>query len=78
MRYALEIENCEQIIANDLDKKAVELIDINIELNKVKHLVTSNQGDCLSYMNATCQDKKQLFDCIDLGLLLNYLPRWNG
>lgn len=67
MRYALEIENCEQIVANDLDKKAVELIDINIELNKVGNVVKSNHGDCLVYMNTTSQDKSQLFDCIDLG-----------
>jgi tRNA G26 N,N-dimethylase Trm1 len=70
MRYALEIENCEQIIANDLDRKAVELIDINIELNKVNNLVKSNHGDCLNYMNTTSQDKSQLFDCIDLGKIL--------
>ncbi len=70
MRYALEIENCEQIIANDLDRKAVELIDVNIELNKVGNLVKSNHGDCLNYMNTTSQDKAQLFDCIDLGLIL--------
>jgi len=67
MRYALEIENCEQIVANDLDKKAVELIDINRELNKVDNIVKSNHGDCLVYMNTISQDKTQLFDCIDLG-----------
>ena len=67
MRYALEIENCEKIVANDLDKKAVELIDINIELNKVNHIVRSNCGDCLAVMNSMSQDKNQAFDCIDLG-----------
>lgn len=30
MRYALEIENCAQIIANDFDSHAVQLIDKNI------------------------------------------------
>ena len=30
MRYALEIENCVEIIANDLDQHAVELIEKNI------------------------------------------------
>lgn len=30
MRYALEIENCSEIIANDFDKHAVQLIDKNI------------------------------------------------
>lgn len=30
MRYALEIENCHEIVANDLDRHAVELIEKNI------------------------------------------------
>ena len=73
MRYALEIENCEKIVANDLDRKAVELININIELNKVEQIVESNCGDCLTYMNSAGQDKKLSFDCIDLGWNKNIL-----
>lgn len=30
MRYALEIDNCHEIVANDLDRHAVELIEKNI------------------------------------------------
>ena len=42
MRYALEINNINEIIANDFDQKAVELIDVNIKLNEVAHIVKSN------------------------------------
>ncbi len=65
MRYALEIENCEQIVANDFDKKAVELIDLNTKLNNVTHLVKSNYDDAIVLMNKH-YSSKELFDCIDL------------
>lgn len=65
MRYALEIENCNEIIANDFDKKAVELIDLNTKLNNVEHIVKSNFDDATVLMNTT-YSKKQLFDSIDL------------
>ena len=66
MRYALEIDNVKEIVANDLDKQAVELINSNIDLNQVNDKVKSNCGDCLTYMNIACQEKNKLFDCIDL------------
>ena len=69
MRYALEIENINEILANDFDKKAVELIDVNIQLNSVGHKVKSNYDDAVSLMYARSKDKdkRTLFDCIDLG-----------
>lgn len=65
MRYALEIENCKEIIANDFDKKAVELIDLNTKLNNVGHVIKSNFDDAIVLMNNT-YSKKELFDSIDL------------
>ena len=65
MRYALEVENCVEIIANDFDKKAVELIDLNARQNKVGNIVKSNFDDATVLMN-TSYSKKELFDSIDL------------
>ena len=67
MRYALEIENINEIVANDFDQKAVELIDVNIKLNCVEHIVKSNYDDAVSQMYARSKNKKTNFDCIDLG-----------
>jgi tRNA (guanine26-N2/guanine27-N2)-dimethyltransferase len=66
MRYALEINNINEIIANDFDKKAVELIDVNIKLNNVEHLVKSNYDDAISLMHTMSKNKNSHFDCIDL------------
>lgn len=66
MRYALEINNINEIIANDFDQKAVELIDVNIKLNEVAHIVKSNYDDAISLMNQKSRNKKMHFDCIDL------------
>ena len=66
MRYALEIENCKEIVANDFDSNAVKLIKTNIELNKVDHLVKSNCDDAIIYMNSVSRNKNEYFDCIDL------------
>ena len=51
-------------MANDFDKKAVELISTNIKLNKVEGLVKENCDDAIAYMSSVSRDKK--FDCIDL------------
>ena len=67
MRYALEIENINEKVANDFDQKAVELIDVNIKLNCVEHIVKSNYDDAVSLMYARSKSKKTNFDCIDLG-----------
>jgi tRNA (guanine26-N2/guanine27-N2)-dimethyltransferase len=69
MRYALEIENINEIVANDFDQKAVELIDVNIKLNSVEHIVKSNYDDAVSLMYARSKNKKTHFDCIDLGIV---------
>ena len=66
MRYALEIENAEQIISNDFDQKAVDLIDLNIKLNNVSHKVKSNCGDAISFMHDSSKTNATKFNCIDL------------
>lgn len=65
MRYAKEIDNCTEIIANDFDKKAVELINLNTKLNGVEGIVKSNFDDATVLMNKAYSEKK-LFDSIDL------------
>ena len=64
MRYALELENCAEVVANDFDKKAAELIETNIKLNKVEGLVKANCDDAVAYMSSA--SRKNNFDCIDL------------
>jgi tRNA (guanine26-N2/guanine27-N2)-dimethyltransferase len=66
MRYALEIDNCSEVVANDLDRKAVELININRELNKVSDRVTANCDDATMFMGSCSRQKGTLFDAIDL------------
>lgn len=65
MRYALEIENCTEIVANDFDKKAVELINLNKKFNNVDQIVKSNFADATVLMNES-YSKKEWFDSIDL------------
>jgi tRNA (guanine26-N2/guanine27-N2)-dimethyltransferase len=65
IRYGLEIANCKEIIANDFDTKAVELIDKNVKMNGVNDLVRPNYGDAVAYMNEQIKSKTK-FDCIDL------------
>ena len=66
MRYALEINNCQEVVANDLDKKAVEMININREVNNVAHRVKANQDDATLFMSECSRNKNTQFDCIDL------------
>ncbi|BCU71165.1 tRNA (guanine(26)-N(2))-dimethyltransferase [Stygiolobus caldivivus] len=47
IRYFKEIEGVEKVIFNDLDKNAVELINKNIELNKVKGEVFNKDANAL-------------------------------
>lgn len=65
MRYAQEIDNVNEITANDFDKKAVELIELNSKLNKVENIVKSNFDDATVLMNRSYSEKK-LYDSIDL------------
>lgn len=66
MRYAKEVDNVQEIVANDLDKKAAQLIDVNIKLNQVADKVKSNHDDAIIYMNSMSKYWKTQFDCIDL------------
>lgn len=45
IRYAKEIPGVGQVIANDMDKDAVQAIKRNIEFNNVSDTVTVNHGD---------------------------------
>lgn len=65
MRYALEIDNCSEVIANDFDTKAVELIKLNIDSNGVENIVKSSHADATVLMSEASTQKK-LFDAIDL------------
>ncbi len=66
MRYALEIDNCQEVIANDLERHAVDLINKNIDVNNVSNLVRSNLDDAILFMNSCSRHKGTQFDCIDL------------
>lgn len=66
MRYAHEIDNVSEIVANDFDKKAVELIDENIKLNEVTNKVRSNCDDASRLIYDSNRTKETQFDCIDL------------
>ncbi|ESO87614.1 hypothetical protein LOTGIDRAFT_127570 [Lottia gigantea] len=64
MRFGLEIAGVKEIVTNDVSKWAVDIIDKNIEHNKLQHLVMSNLGDAsmLLYQNKT----EKSFDVVDL------------
>lgn len=66
MRYALEVENCEQVVANDFDRRAVDLIKLNAESNRVADRVKPNHDDATLLMNESSRTPQSRFDCIDL------------
>lgn len=74
MRYAREVANCGQIVANDFDSHACELIRLNTDLNGVGDRVRANCDDAIVLMNRLSKsnfknlDKSEQiqFDCIDL------------
>lgn len=45
IRFALEVPGLRSVIANDASARAVELMDRNVHLNGVAHLVQPNQAD---------------------------------
>ena len=45
IRYALEVQGIEEIIASDISTDAFQLMGRNIEDNQVSHLVTALQMD---------------------------------
>ncbi|KAM7296163.1 tRNA (guanine(26)-N(2))-dimethyltransferase [Ixodes scapularis] len=63
IRYALEIEGIERIVANDYSVQAVESIKRNVEHNKVAHLVTPSRAEAALLMHSHKADR---FDVIDL------------
>ncbi|XP_066586248.1 tRNA (guanine(26)-N(2))-dimethyltransferase isoform X2 [Prorops nasuta] len=63
IRYAKEIPDIKQIIANDISAKAVESMKENILHNNVEQLVTPSHEDATMLMY---QHRKDRFDAIDL------------
>lgn len=65
IRYAKEIPNVKQIVANDFSQEAVDSINRNIKYNKVESVLKSNKGDANAYMYESKANSK-LFHVIDL------------
>ncbi|XP_069138740.1 tRNA (guanine(26)-N(2))-dimethyltransferase-like isoform X2 [Argopecten irradians] len=65
IRFGLEIPGVKRIVTNDFDKTAVEIIQKNIERNKLDHLVTSSLGDASMVMYMS-KGTDNAFDVIDL------------
>ncbi|XP_077490410.1 tRNA methyltransferase 1 [Amblyomma americanum] len=63
IRYALEIEDVERIVANDYSVQAVASMRANIDHNKVGHIVVPNRGEAALLMH---MHKNERFDVIDL------------
>lgn len=62
IRYALEVPGISEIIANDIDPHAVEVIDRNIVINKVQNIVKSSKADA----SIILESKKNEYQVIDL------------
>ncbi|XP_035311399.1 tRNA (guanine(26)-N(2))-dimethyltransferase isoform X1 [Cricetulus griseus] len=65
IRFALEVPGLQCVVANDASARAVELIDRNVQLNGVAHLVQPNQADARMLMYQH-QKASERFDVIDL------------
>ncbi|CAO1340809.1 unnamed protein product [Diamesa tonsa] len=65
IRYAKEVDNVEQIIANDLSKEAVEMIRRNVKNNNVEDIVIPNFADAMTLMYTSTKPDKR-FTAIDL------------
>lgn len=65
VRFGLEIPGVKEIVANDFDRSAVDIIKKNIELNKMDHLIKANNGDAAMVMYEN-REKPRRFDVIDL------------
>lgn len=61
IRYAQEVKGIKNIIANDLDPGAVEIIKRNIVINKVSNIVTASQGNAQDVMLLS-KNKYQVLD----------------
>ncbi|KAG7195441.1 RNA methyltransferase tRNA(m5U54)methyltransferase [Scheffersomyces spartinae] len=64
IRYAHEIPQISQVVANDLLPAAVESINRNIEYNQVETKAKSNLGDAIQVMNSP--ENKSKFHVVDL------------
>lgn len=62
IRYAKEIPNIKDIVANDLLPAAVENINRNIQYNEVQQIVKSNLGDATKFMYCDTNYKFQVID----------------
>lgn len=66
IRYALECPGLKEVIANDLDPKAVEVIKRNIKINNVGDIVRESIGDAALILESKREENQQLFQVIDL------------
>lgn len=70
IRFAKELGSAKNlvksIVANDLSKEAVELIESNIKLNNVQDLVKSSHSDANHLMHESSKDFDNRFHIIDL------------
>lgn len=64
LRYAQEIPFATSITANDMSKKAVKSIGLNVKHNKLEDRITANTGNAIAYMYSFCDRKG--YDVIDL------------
>lgn len=65
IRYACEIRNVKEVIANDLLPTSVESINRNIEYNNMGHIVKGNLDDANDLMYR-CKSKGNKFHIVDL------------
>ncbi|XP_051897844.1 tRNA (guanine(26)-N(2))-dimethyltransferase [Pristis pectinata] len=65
IRFAKEVPGIHSIVANDFSSKAVELMQRNIELNGVEHMVTASLADA-SMLLYESKRRRDRFDVIDL------------
>ncbi|KAL5120718.1 RNA methyltransferase tRNA(m5U54)methyltransferase [Pleosporales sp. CAS-2024a] len=64
LRYAKEISFATSITANDMSKKAVYSIKLNVKHNKLEDTITVKTGNAIAYMYSYCDQKG--YDVIDL------------
>jgi tRNA (guanine26-N2/guanine27-N2)-dimethyltransferase len=65
IRYALEVDNVEHVMASDINHHAYECAQHNIELNGLQNKITLKYGDANRLMSSNASPKKR-FDIIDL------------
>lgn len=75
IRYAKEIPNVKEIVANDLLPAAVESIDRNIQYNNVSEIVHSNLDDAnvLMYKNKANNNKYHIIDLDPYGTVTPFV-----